>query len=130
MPLVVESKSLVKNNINLDIIAGISIGGINAATIAGTNDEEHAEQLLENFWMDLSEGFIDLDKFSFFSYCPRFIARSFLPDYDFMKSISTEAAKGAEINNRYAGYDYALSLSILIFARSIYHKTKIKDKNQ
>ena len=67
MPLVAEStNTLVKNNINLDIIAGTSIGGINAAIIAGTKNEEHTEQLLENFWMELSESFIDLDKFSFF----------------------------------------------------------------
>ena len=32
-------KALVKNNINLDVIAGTSIGGINAAIIAGSKSE-------------------------------------------------------------------------------------------
>jgi NTE family protein len=32
-------KALVKNNINLDIIAGTSIGGINAAIISGSKNK-------------------------------------------------------------------------------------------
>jgi NTE family protein len=95
-------KALVKNNINLDIIAGTSIGGINAAIIAGTKNEEQTEQLLENFWMELSESFRDIDKLGFFNYWPRLIARNFFPDYDFMKPISIERTKkGAEINDRF-----------------------------
>ena len=96
-------KALVKNNINLDIIAGTSIGGINAAIIAGTKNEEQTEQLLENFWMKLSESFRDIDELGFFNDWPGLIARNFFPDYDFMKSISTERTKkGAEINDRFA----------------------------
>ena len=57
-------KALVKNNINLDLIAGTSIGGINAAIIAGSKSEEHTDQLLENFWIELSEGFVDIDGLS------------------------------------------------------------------
>ncbi len=57
-------KALVKNNINLDLIAGTSIGGINAAIIAGSKSEEHTDQLLENFWIELSEGFVDIDNLS------------------------------------------------------------------
>ena len=60
-------KSLVKNNINLDIIAGTSIGGINAAIIAGSKNNEHTDELLENFWLELSDGFVDMDNLSFFS---------------------------------------------------------------
>ena len=55
-------KALVKNNINLDIVAGTSIGGINAAIISGSKNKENTGELLENFWLDLSESFIDLDK--------------------------------------------------------------------
>ena len=43
-------------------MAGTSIGGINAAVIAGSKDEKHPEQALEQFWIELSEGFVDLDK--------------------------------------------------------------------
>ena len=43
-------------------MAGTSIGGINFAAIAGSKDEKHPEQALEQFWIELSEGFVDLDK--------------------------------------------------------------------
>ena len=55
-------KALVKNNINLDVIAGTSIGGINAAIIAGSKMDGNTDQLLEDFWLELSEGFVDIDK--------------------------------------------------------------------
>ncbi len=95
-------KALVKNNINLDIIAGTSIGGINAAIIAGTKNEDQTAQLLENFWMELSESFIDVDKLGFFNPWSRIIGQDFLPNYSILKSISTEATKGAEMNDKFA----------------------------
>jgi NTE family protein len=55
-------KALVNNDIKMDIVAGTSIGGINAAIIAGNKDEKHPEQMLEQFWLELSESFVDLDK--------------------------------------------------------------------
>lgn len=55
-------KALANNNIKLDIVAGTSIGGINAAIIAGSKDEKYPEQALEEFWLELSEGFVNLDK--------------------------------------------------------------------
>src|SRR6187200_1999758 len=55
-------KALANNNIKLDIVAGTSIGGINAAIIAGSKDEKHPEQMLEQFWLELSESFVDVDK--------------------------------------------------------------------
>ena len=55
-------KALANNNIKLDIVAGTSIGGINAAIIAGSKDEKHPEQMLEQFWLELSQSFGDLDK--------------------------------------------------------------------
>jgi NTE family protein len=58
-------KSLVNHNIKIDIVAGTSIGGINAAIIAGSKDEKHPEQMLEQFWLELSEGFVDLHKITF-----------------------------------------------------------------
>ncbi len=36
-------KALVKNNFSMDIIAGTSIGGINAAMISGSKNKEHTE---------------------------------------------------------------------------------------
>src|ERR671910_784122 len=55
-------KALANNNIKVDIIAGTSIGGINAAIIAGSKDAKHPEHLLEQFWLELSESFVDFDK--------------------------------------------------------------------
>lgn len=55
-------KAIANNNIKLDIIAGTSIGGINAAIIAGSKDKKHPEEALERFWLELSESFVDLDK--------------------------------------------------------------------
>jgi NTE family protein len=51
-------KALANNNIKIDITAGTSIGGINAAIIAGSIDEKRPEQMLEQFWLELSEGFV------------------------------------------------------------------------
>ena len=55
-------KAIANNNIKVDIIAGTSIGGINAAIIAGSKDKEHPEEALERFWLELSESFVDSDK--------------------------------------------------------------------
>src|SRR6185437_8523301 len=55
-------KGLANNNVNLDIIAGTSIGGINGAVIAGSKYKEHPERLLEEFWIELSESYVDIGK--------------------------------------------------------------------
>ena len=74
-------KALTNNNIKLDIVAGTSIGGINAAIIAGSKDERHPEQVLEQFWLELSEGFVNLDKMtlSSSSSVPKFLEEMLLP---------------------------------------------------
>ena len=71
-------KGLAKNNIKLDIIAGTSIGGINAAIIAGSKDEKHPEHLLEQFWLELSDSFIDMEK-SPFGFHPQFVEQTLSP---------------------------------------------------
>src|SRR5215469_5126673 len=48
-------KALANNNIKIDIIAGTSIGGLNATIIAGSK-EDHPERELEQFWLELAEG--------------------------------------------------------------------------
>ena len=47
-------KGFAKKNMKFDIIAGTSIGGINGAIAAGSNNDRH-EVDLENFWLDLAE---------------------------------------------------------------------------
>jgi NTE family protein len=60
-------KALWQKGIKLDIVAGTSIGGVNAAIIAGSKNVKHPEQLLEEFWLELAENFVDLDSFTPFS---------------------------------------------------------------
>ena len=52
-------KALAENNIPIDVISGTSIGGINASIITGHKDTDKPEKLLEQFWMELSDGFQD-----------------------------------------------------------------------
>jgi NTE family protein len=54
-------KALAKRNIKIDIVAGTSIGAVNAAIIAGSKDGNSSGQLLEEFWLELSDSFVDLD---------------------------------------------------------------------
>ena len=70
-------KALAKRDIKIDIIAGTSIGGVNARIIAGSKNEEHPEKLLEEFWLELSDSFVDLKKhdFSYFG-VPHLMAES------------------------------------------------------
>src|SRR3954452_3489512 len=74
-------KAIANNNIKLDIIAGTSIGGINAAIISGSKDEKHPEQALEQFWLELSEGFVEFDKhiLPYSSSLPKFVEDLLLP---------------------------------------------------
>jgi NTE family protein len=59
-------KALVKEKVKIDIVAGTSIGAINAAIIAGSKSK-YPEVDLENFWLDLAESTIELipDKYPF-----------------------------------------------------------------
>ena len=47
-------KALVKKNIRIDIVAGTSIGAVNAAIIAGSKSD-HPEKDLEHFWIEVAE---------------------------------------------------------------------------
>ncbi|MDW0236934.1 MAG: patatin-like phospholipase family protein [Nitrososphaeraceae archaeon] len=60
-------KALCQKGIKLDIVAGTSIGSVNAAIIAGGKNVTHPEQPLEEFWLELAENFVDLDSFTPFS---------------------------------------------------------------
>jgi NTE family protein len=47
-------KALVKKKIRIDIVAGTSIGAINAAIIVGSKSD-HPEKELEEFWLEIAE---------------------------------------------------------------------------
>ena len=57
-------KALANSNIKIDIIAGTSIGGLNASIIAGSK-EDHPEKALEQFWLELAEGSISKNNVNF-----------------------------------------------------------------
>jgi len=53
-------KALAEENIKIDIVAGTSIGGINAAIIAGNRDNNTPEKSLEEFWYELSDSSFEI----------------------------------------------------------------------
>jgi NTE family protein len=53
-------KAIAESQVRIDILAGTSIGGINAAIIAGSRDKR-PEIALEQFWLELAENSIDLE---------------------------------------------------------------------
>jgi NTE family protein len=48
-------KALANSNIKIDIIAGTSIGGLNASIIAGSKGEDPPEKALEQYWLELGQ---------------------------------------------------------------------------
>src|ERR671923_2111389 len=52
-------KALAESGVKIDILAGTSIGGVNAAIIAGSKNKR-PEVALEQFWLELAENSIDL----------------------------------------------------------------------
>src|SRR5919205_929238 len=53
-------KALRKNNVKLHILAGTSIGGVNAALIAGSKEQDRPELALEQFWLEIAENSVNL----------------------------------------------------------------------
>ena len=85
-------KALTNNNISCGILAGTSIGGINAAIIAGSKDEKHPEQALEQFWLELSGSFVDLDRGVTFPSLPKFVQEMLLPSgYYYYNKLPTDS---------------------------------------
>lgn len=48
-------KTLAKHKIKFDLVAGTSIGAINATIIAAHNDQKDSARELEKFWLDISD---------------------------------------------------------------------------
>jgi len=53
-------KAIANNKIKIDIVAGTSAGGINAAIVAGSVAKDHPERALEEFWLELAENSVNL----------------------------------------------------------------------
>ena len=52
-------KALVKHKVQIDIVAGTSIGAVNAAIIVGSKSG-HPEKDLENFWLEIGESSLEI----------------------------------------------------------------------
>src|SRR6476646_1759499 len=79
-------KTLVKQNVRIDIVAGTSIGAVNAAIIVGSKSD-HPEKDLEDFWMEIAES------------NPNIIPDIFLFEYDIMaRSYVTKKISAASAN--------------------------------
>jgi NTE family protein len=48
-------KTLCKNGISFDVVAGTSIGAVNAGIIAGAKSGEDPAKVLENFWLEIAD---------------------------------------------------------------------------
>jgi NTE family protein len=68
-------KALANSNIKIDIIAGTSIGGLNASLIAGSKEEDHPEKVLEQFWLELAEASNSIRPNFDFPFIERLLAR-------------------------------------------------------
>ena len=81
-------KALVKKLVRIDIVAGTSIGAVNAAIIVGSKSD-HPEKDLENFWLEIAES------------SPNILPDLFVFDYDnnakkyISKKISAASANAA-----------------------------------
>jgi NTE family protein len=79
-------KTLIKKNIRIDIVAGTSIGAVNAAIIVGSKSG-HPEKDLEDFWIEIAES------------NPNVIPDIFVLDYDSnAKAFITKKVSSASAN--------------------------------
>jgi NTE family protein len=78
-------KTLASSNIKIDIVAGTSIGALNASIIAGSKEKDHPETALEQFWLELGEGSISANP-----------NMNFFP---FMKSLSPASERPMSTNH-------------------------------
>src|SRR6476469_3281415 len=79
-------KTLVKQNVRIDIVAGTSIGAVNAAIIVGSKSD-HPEKDLEDFWIEIGESNLNI------------VPDIFMYDWDaYTKNYSLKRLSSASIN--------------------------------
>jgi NTE family protein len=88
-------KALAKSNIKIDIIAGTSIGGLNASIIAGSKKEDRPEQVLEQFWLELAEESNSIRAKFDFPFIDRLLARYLMPSNNTATATSSSADHSA-----------------------------------
>ena len=100
-------KALAKKSIKFDIVADTSIGGINAAVIAGSIDKDHPERTLEEFWLELGENSVNLHnpaiEWLYYKYRPDLFraAENLLPTTDISNSLARYRYSSSTISSLY-----------------------------
>jgi NTE family protein len=118
-------KALANNNIKLDMIAGTSIGGINAAIISGSKDEKHPEEALEQFWLELSESFVDLHTADLPS-PPKFVEEMLLPS-GYYYNLATDPLEPKNYSSTMNAGEHAIKIKQLrsFYSSAIFGNSKM-----
>jgi NTE family protein len=97
-------KALSQKEVKINIVAGTSIGGVNAAIIAGSKDGNRPEQFLEQFWLELADGFVDLENVDPFlsPYMERLMANFHYFSPSGSQEVNNESKRKAEEYTRIA----------------------------
>lgn len=109
-------KALANRNIKIDIVAGTSIGGVNASIIAGSKNQDHPEEELEQFWLELAEnnssyGSTDLN----FTFTKELLSRYKIPTISFSSfpSMTTSATTSTTNIDTTTPKDHSLMIHLL-----------------
>jgi NTE family protein len=96
-------KALSQKDVKINIVAGTSIGGVNAAIIAGSKNEKKPEQFLEQFWLELADSFVNLENIypSLFPYLEKLMVGShYFSPLGSQQDKNESKRKVAEYSNR------------------------------
>ena len=111
-------KALANSNIKIDIIAGTSIGGLNASLIAGSK-EDRPEKVLEQFWLELAEESNSIRANFDFPFIERLLAR-----YPTSSTNTTTAASSSADHSALTHISEVNSL-ISFYSSAIYGNEKV-----
>ena len=115
-------KALASSNIKIDIIAGTSIGGLNASIIAGSKEKDHPEKALEQFWLELAEGSSsDNPNFNFFPFMKSLSSASEHP----MSTSGTATSSSSSADHSALTHISQLKSLISYYTSAIYGNKKV-----
>lgn len=113
-------KALANNNIKIDIIAGTSIGGLNASLIAGSKEEDRPEKVLEQFWLELAEASNSIRANFDFPFIERLLAR-----YPTSNTNTTTAASSSSADHSALTHISEVKSLISFYNSAIYGNEKV-----
>ena len=116
-------KALASSNIKIDIIAGTSIGGLNASIIAGSKEKDYPEKALEQFWLELAEGGIGSGNpnFDFFPFMKSLSSASDHP----MSTSGAAASSSSSADHSALTHISQLKSLISFYSSAIYGNKKV-----